>query len=142
MFRHTYVAILQIDEQDEIADWHGGAAVPAELLPGEYRFRVEYKQNTQTMGVPLYDVAVMISDAVVAAQHSEAVIIFPVQAGKTDHIHYDVDRQTFFVRRKDAAGIVKPPPLAPPPDAVQCVPTPDHNVDFWCELVPTPPEEQ
>lgn len=57
-------------------------------LPGDHRFRVEFKQRTQSTTVPLVDLIMIINDAVTAAEHDETDTAFPVKPGVVYRIHY------------------------------------------------------
>jgi hypothetical protein len=136
-FRNRFVAILQINGQEKMQEWSGGRSVAVHLSPGIYDFRVEFKQATMILMIPIVDVVTLSLDAAAAASHDEMNIRFPVRAGLTHRIHYDVSAHEFWVSVVASfPDLEKAPHLEPTEDAVQCEETTDQSMDFWCQLVP------
>ncbi len=131
-----YVAILMINEQESIDQWRGGGWSEAHVLPGDHRFRVEFKQMTQATTIPLVDLITIINDATLAAEHDETDIAFPVKPGVVYRIHYKENGHVFAVSSVAAGTMKQPMKLDPPPDAVECVAPVERGQDFWCALLP------
>ena len=132
-FRKKWIAILQINGHDKLEEWRGGSlwrdgSQRVYLVPGEYEFRVEFKQSTTLPGL-----VTMAQDAAVAADHGETRIVFPVTAGQTHRLHYDESLHVFAVSLFPGAARIHD--VQPTKDAVPCVRDPDRTLDFWCVLV-------
>jgi len=131
-----WVAILMINGQESIDQWRGGGWDEAYVLPGDHRFRVELKQRAQPTTIPLVDLAMIMNDAVAAAEHDETDIAFPVNPGIVYRIHFKENGHVFAISSVAAGTMKRKVKLAPPPDAVECVALVERSQDFWCALLP------
>jgi hypothetical protein len=133
-FQRKWIAILQINGHDKLEEWRGGSiwrdgSQRVDLVPGEYEFKVEFKQSTTMPGL-----VTMAQDAAAAGAHGETNIVFPVTAEQTHRLHYDESSHVFSVSLFPGAARIHG--VQPNKNAVPCVSNADRTMDFWCDLVP------